>query len=69
MNYIFLHTEVDGAGFPLVYLFLKHNGKCGDGIRTEMITKFVLQLTEKGLDSEFILTDKNWAQIRACYLT
>ncbi|CAB4442178.1 unnamed protein product [Rhizophagus irregularis] len=64
-----IHAEVDGAGFPLAYLFLEHNGKCGDSIRTKMITKFVLQLKEKGLDPEFILTDKDWAQIKACHST
>ncbi|GBB87485.1 hypothetical protein RclHR1_13980003 [Rhizophagus clarus] len=64
-----IHAEVNGAGFPLAYLFLEHNGKCGDGIRTEIITKFVLQLKEKGLDPEFILTDKDWAQIKACHST
>jgi hypothetical protein len=64
-----MHAEFDGSGFPLAYLFLEHNGKCGDGIRTEIITKFVLQLKEKGLDPEFILTDKDWAQIKACHST
>jgi hypothetical protein len=64
-----IQAEVDGTGFPLAYLFLENNGKCGDGIRTEIITKFVLQLKEKGLDPEFILTDKDWAQINACHST
>ncbi|GES96638.1 ATP-dependent DNA helicase Pif1 [Rhizophagus clarus] len=62
-----IHAEVNGAGFPLAYLYLKHNGKCDDGIRTEIITKFVLQLKKKGLDPEFILTDKNWMQIKVCH--
>ncbi|GBB99255.1 hypothetical protein RclHR1_03460024 [Rhizophagus clarus] len=64
-----MHAEVNGTGFPLAYLFLEHNGKCGDGIRTEMIMKFVLHLKEKGLDPNFILTDKDWAQIKACNST
>ncbi|CAB4431449.1 unnamed protein product [Rhizophagus irregularis] len=64
-----IHAEVNGTGFPLAYLFLENNGKCGDGIRTEIITKFVSQLKEKGLDPEFILTDKDWSQIKACHST
>ena len=64
-----IHAEVNGTGFPLAYLFLENNGKCGDSIRTEIITKFVLQLKEKGLDPEFILTDKDWSQIKACHST
>ena len=55
-----LHSEVDRTDFFLAYLFLEHNGKCGNSIRTEIITKFVLQFKEKGLDSEFILIDKDW---------
>ena len=64
-----MHAEVDGAGFPLAYLFLEYNGKCGDGVKTEIIMKFISQLKEKELNSEFILSDKDWAQLKACHLT
>ncbi|RIA91080.1 hypothetical protein C1645_822564 [Glomus cerebriforme] len=56
----FIHAEVDETRFSLAYLFLKNNKKYDDSIKTEIITKFVLQLKEKGLNSKFILMDKNW---------
>ncbi|GBB93638.1 hypothetical protein RclHR1_22000002 [Rhizophagus clarus] len=64
-----MHAEVNGIDFSLAYLFLEHDEKCGDGIKTEMIMKFVLHLKEKGLDPNFILTDKDWAQIKICNST
>ncbi|RGB26204.1 hypothetical protein C1646_770721 [Rhizophagus diaphanus] len=58
-----MHIEFDGSEFPLAYLFLEYNGKCGDGIKTEIITKFILQLKEKELDSEFILIEAQIKQL------
>ncbi|GBB87713.1 hypothetical protein RclHR1_01420016 [Rhizophagus clarus] len=40
-----IQAEIDGGmGFPLVYLFLKNNGNCGNGIRTGVIIDFLAQL-------------------------
>ncbi|GBC05165.1 hypothetical protein RclHR1_06070001 [Rhizophagus clarus] len=32
-----LEAEINRTGFLLAYLFLENNGRCGDGIRTEII--------------------------------
>ena len=52
-------------GFPLSYLFLENNGNCGNGIRTGVIIDFLLQLKTLGLEPEFFITDKDFAQISA----
>ncbi|GES77469.1 hypothetical protein GLOIN_2v1847703 [Rhizophagus clarus] len=54
-----INIILNGTGFSLAYLFLEYNAKYDDSISTEIITKFVLQLKEKELDPEFILTDKD----------
>ncbi|CAB4433197.1 unnamed protein product [Rhizophagus irregularis] len=60
-----VHAEVDGMGFPLSYLFLENNGNCGNGIRTGVIIDFLLKLKTLGLEPEFFITDKDFAQISA----
>ena len=60
-----VHAEVDGMGFPLSYLFLENNGNCGNGVRTGVIIDFLLQLKTLGLEPEFFITDKDFAQISA----
>jgi len=60
-----IHIQVDGTGFPLAYLFLENNSNCGNGIRTGIIIDFFLQLKIRGLEPEFFLTDKDFAQISA----
>ena len=60
-----VHAEVDGMGFPLSYLFLENNGNCGNGIRTGVIIDFLLQLKLLGLEPDFFITDKDFAQISA----
>ena len=52
-------------GFPLSYLFLENNGNCGNGVRTGIIIDFLLQLKTLGLEPEFFITDKDFAQISA----
>ena len=32
-----LQAEMNGTGFPLAYMFLENNGRCGEGIRTAVI--------------------------------
>ena len=64
-----LHAEMNGTGFPLAYLFLENNGKCGEGIRTTIIQSFLSKLRDIGLHPEFILTDKDFAQINAARFT
>jgi hypothetical protein len=60
-----VHAEVDGAGFPLAYLFIENNGNCGNGIRTGIIIDFLVQLKMRGLEPEFFITDKDFSQISA----
>lgn len=64
-----VQAEVNGAGFPLAYLFLENNGKCGEGIRTTVIQTFLTKLREEGIQPEFLLTDKDFAQINASRFT
>ena len=54
-------------GFPLSYLFLENNGNCGNGVRTGIIIDFLLQLKTLGLEPEFFITDKDFAQISAAH--
>ena len=64
-----MHAEIDGMGFPLAYLFLENNGNCGNGIRTGILIDFFIQLKNCGLEPEFFLTDKDFAQISAaCFV-
>ena len=49
----------------MAYLFVENNGNCGNGIRTGIIIDFFLQLKTRGLELEFLLTDKDFAQISA----
>ena len=57
--------QINGTGFPMVYLFLD-NVKKDDGIRTTILLEFFKQLQNRGLQNpEFFLTDKDWAQINA----
>ncbi|POG60244.1 hypothetical protein GLOIN_2v1847703 [Rhizophagus irregularis DAOM 181602=DAOM 197198] len=60
-----IHAKVDGVGFPLAYLFLENNGNCGNGTRTDIINMFCKQMKLQGLNPEFLLTDKDFAQITA----
>ncbi len=60
-----VHAEIDGTGFPLAYLFMENHGNCGNGIRTGTIIDFLIQLKIRGLEPEFFLTDKDFAQISA----
>jgi len=64
-----LEAEMNGTGFPLAYLFLENNGQCGEGIRTTVIQKFLTKLRDIGIQPEFILTDKDFAQINAARFT
>ena len=56
-----VHAEIDGAGFPLAYLFMKNNGNYSNGIWTGTIIDFFLQLKIHGLNPLFFLTDKDFA--------
>ncbi|RHZ59378.1 hypothetical protein Glove_364g89 [Diversispora epigaea] len=60
-----VHAEVDGMGFLLAYLFLENNGNCDNGIRTGTLIDFFEQLKNRGLEPEFFVTDKDFAQISA----
>ena len=60
---------MNGTGFPLAYLFLENNGKCGDGIRTTVIQNFLNKLRDMGLQPEFLLTNKDFSQINAARFT
>jgi hypothetical protein len=52
-------------GVPLAYLFIKNNGNCGNGIRTGVIIDFLVQLKNRGLEPDFFITNKDFAQISA----
>ncbi|GET00896.1 ATP-dependent DNA helicase Pif1 [Rhizophagus clarus] len=58
-----VHAEVDGMGIPLAYLFIENNGNCSNGIRTGIIIDFLVQLKTRGLNPDFLITDKDFAQI------
>jgi hypothetical protein len=62
-------AEVNGTGFPLAYLLLENNGRCGEGIRTSVIQAFLTKLREEEIQPEFLLTDKDFAQINAARFT
>ena len=51
----------------LSYLFLENNGK--DGIRTNILQKFLTIFRDQGLQPKFFLTDKDFAQINATRFT
>ena len=60
--------QIDGAGYPMAYLFLD-NAKKDDGMRTTILADFFKQLYDHGLQNpEFFLTDKDFAQINAASL-
>ncbi len=44
---------------------MENNGNCGNGTRTGIIIDFLLQLKIRGLQPEFFLSDKDFAQISA----
>ncbi|CAB5112135.1 unnamed protein product [Rhizophagus irregularis] len=57
--------QVDGAGLAAIYLFLD-NAKKDEGVRTEILTKFLFNLKKLGLQFvKYFLTDKDWLQINA----
>ena len=57
--------QIDGAGFAAAYLFLD-NAKKNEGVRTEILTKFLSNLKTLGLQFvDYFLTDKDWSQINA----
>ncbi len=60
-----VYAQIDGIGFLLAYLFLENNGNCGNNVWTGAIIDFFLQLKIRDLESEFFLTDKDFAQISA----
>ena len=64
-----IQAEIDGMGFPMAYLFLENNGNCGNGVRTEVIIDFLAQLKIRELEPDFLITDKDFAQISAsCFV-
>jgi hypothetical protein len=62
-------AEMNGTGFPLAYLFLENNGQCGEGIRTSIVQVFLTKLRDEGIHPQFLLTDKDFAQINAARFT
>jgi hypothetical protein len=67
MNYELyaVQVELNGTGFPLGYLFLETGNQNGNGSRSLVITKFLKLLNDRGLNPEFFLSDKDFAQISA----
>ncbi|CAG8436323.1 3850_t:CDS:2, partial [Scutellospora calospora] len=64
-----LHAEVNGSGYPIAYLFVESNSKSGNGIRTEIILIFLNEIKLQGVTPEFVLTDKDFAQISGIRFT
>ena len=60
-----VHAEVDETGFPLAYLFIENDGNCGNEVRTGILIDFLIQLKIRGLEPDFFITDKDFAQISA----
>ena len=60
-----LHAEVDEMGYPLGYLLLDNNGNGVSGARTNIITRFLNEFKVRGISLQFLLTDKDFAQISA----
>ena len=53
----------------MAYLFLENNGNCGNVVRTGVIIDFLAQLKIRGLEPNFLITDKDFAQISAaCFV-
>jgi len=46
---------------------MKNHNNCDNGIRTGIIIDFLIQLKIHGLEPEFFLTDKDFAQISATH--
>ena len=61
-----IQAEIDGMGFPMVYLFLENNGNCGNGVRTGVIIDFLAQLKIRGLEPNFLMTSPR-SQLRVLY--
>jgi hypothetical protein len=55
-----VHAEVDETEFLLAYLFIENNGNYGNGIKTEIIIDFLIQLKMCELELIFFLIDKNF---------
>ncbi len=64
-----LYAEMNSIGFLLAYLFLENNGKYEKGICITIIQSFLSKLHDIGLHLEFILIDKDFAQINAMRFT
>jgi len=60
-----LHAEVNGTGYPLGYLLLDNNGNGVSGARTNIIARFLNEFKARGISPQFLLTDKDFAQISA----
>ena len=58
-------AEMNGMGFPLAYLLLTTTSAITPGARTAMITRFLIELHNKGVKPTFTLTDKDSAHINA----
>ncbi len=57
--------QIDGAEFVTIYLFFD-NAKKNEGVRIEILTKFLSNLKILGLQFvDYFLTDKDWSQINA----
>ena len=57
--------QINGAGYPMAYLFLD-NAKKDNGVRTAILAEFFKALHDNGLQSpDFFLTDKDLSQINA----
>ena len=53
----------------MTYLFLENNGNCDNSVWTGVIINFLAQLKIHGLKPNFLITDKDFAQISAsCFV-
>ncbi|CAG8681162.1 3112_t:CDS:1, partial [Scutellospora calospora] len=54
-------AEVDRMGFPLAYMLLTMATTIIDGVHTKIITQFFDKLYHIGINSTFVMTDKDSA--------
>lgn len=56
---------VKGSGVPLAYCFIQTSADADRGAKEVVLKRFCDQLKRRGVDPEYTLSDKDWAEINA----